>query len=383
MKDITIINEEINEGKNIIGIGAKKIKLDGKKLEAIKEKFLPAEPVIEKESFEVVDEAEDMVNMIEEFAPKMEERYDDSVYKATKKEEDIDLESIKALGSAYKGHKSTIESHEVEEKKEERKEEAAITEEMFISEINKKDFSPKTSKYKEELKNKYGVLTSRIDEQKQKIDSITKEYAKESELGNALKEDKKCIQKVLGGVNDWNMDFLTKVKDDSRTQDLLIAIENYFSSFRKDLEEKVRAEKACESKREFLGKTEQEAREELIGYKKELNEFIQDNYKTLKSVNDHDDVLRKNNEELDNLTGYKEEPNLQSLHLNSERYSEAENTQTNFEPTKPNIFDVLKQSTANVEQAPTANTSNMEHRQVVTDISYNDPEGTYSFRRAA
>lgn len=396
MNDITILNDEI---KDITGIGAKKIKLDGKKLEAIKEKMPIVEPAIEKNNIEEIDDVEDMVNLVEDFAPKMEERYSehteyaDSAYKATKKEESIDLEPIKALESAYKGHKSIVESRETQEMKEELGEEVTITEEAFVSELNKGDFSPKTSKYKEKIRNKYNVLKSKMDDQKQKIDSITKEYAKESELGNNLKEDKKYIQKVLSGVNDWNMDFLTRVKDDPRTQNLLVAIESYFASFRKDLEEKVRAEKACESKKEFLGKSEQEAREELIGFKKELNEFIQDNYKTLKSVNDHDDVLRKNNEELDSLTGYKEEPSLQSLHLNSERYAETEAKvedkaepeipQANFGPAKPNIFDVLKQSTASVEQTPLVDTVGTEHRQVVTDISYNNPEENYSFRRAA
>ena len=206
---------------------------------------------------------------------------------------------------------SREEKKPVEEPKEE-----IITEEMYRGELEKESFSPEAANYKENLRNQYNVLKQKIANQKSKIDDITREYATESELSNKIKEEKKDIQKVLNGMNSWQMEFLAKFKDEARTKTLLNSIEDYFASYRKDLEDKIRAEKNCESRKEALGKSEQKAREEYTESKKHLEKHIKDNYGTLEKVEASDEALRKRDKEIKDLTGA---TGLDSLRLNAEK----------------------------------------------------------------
>lgn len=294
----------------------------------------------------------------------VEEKIQSDVYN-TPKEESIDLKHIKDLENIYKGHKPIREVSKIE--KEEPQEEV-ITEEMFKTELEKQNFSQEASNFKENLKNQYNAVKRKIKEQKDKIDDITREYSLESERCNMIREEKKDIQKVLNGMNAWQMEFFAKFKNEQRTMALLNSIEEYFSSYRKDLEEKIRAEKAGEERKEALGKAEQKAREAHTYCRKQLSEFINKNYKTLKEVNRHDEVLRENDAELKSLTGVKD---LESLYLNSEKdtlnFSRnsfnvnqpqrevinpvPELNNTNFGNTindnKPNIFDVFRRAEGN------------------------------------
>ena len=76
-----------------------------------------------------------------------------------------------------------------------------------------------------------------------RIKKITTEYDEESNHVIKIKEEKKDITDVLNGMNSWQMNFFSKFKDDVRTKNLIDSIEDYFSSYRKDLEVKIRAEK--------------------------------------------------------------------------------------------------------------------------------------------
>lgn len=305
-------------------------------------------------------------------SPVKEEKPEVPAYNAIKEEEIIDLKHIKDLESSYKGHRSVRETEKIEKKASEKAEEEVITEEMFRAELEKADFSQEASNFKENLANQYNAIRKKIKDQKDKIDDITREYSQESERGNTIKEEKKDIQKVLNGMNTWQMEFFAKFKDEQRTKTLLSSIEDYFASYRKDLEEKIRAEKAGEERKESLGKAEQKAREDYSSCKKQLLEFIKKNYQTLKEVNRHDEVLRENDAELKSLTGAKD---LDSLYLNSEKDSLRFNGRTTFgvnqpqrEPVnaipeinnglnniassndnKPNIFDVFRRA-ANDDQ---------------------------------
>lgn len=299
--------------------------------------------------------------------PVKEEKQETPAYNAIKEEEIIDLKHIKDLENTYKGHRSVREPEKVEKKAPEKQEEV-ITEEMFRAELEKADFSQEASNFKENLANQYNVLRKKIKDQKDRIDDITREYSQESERGNMIREEKKDIQKVLNGMNSWQMEFFAKFKDEPRTKTLLNSIEDYFASYRKDLEEKIRAEKAGEERKESLGKAEQKAREDHTTCKKQLLEFIKKNYQTLKEVNRHDEVLRENDAELKSLTGVKD---LDSLYLNSEKDSLRFNGRNTFGPkepvnpipeinnnfnninsnndNKPNIFDVFRRA-ANDDQ---------------------------------
>ncbi len=291
---------------------------------------------------------------------------EENAYNAIKEEEIIDLKHIKDLENTYKGHRALreVEKEEVKEEQEE-----VITEDMFKSELEKPDFSQEASNFKANLTNQYNAIKAKIKEQKDRIDDITREYSLESERANLTREDKKDIQKVLNGMNAWQMDFFAKFKDEQRTKALLNSIEDYFASYRKDLEEKIRAEKAGEERKESLGKAEQKAREDHMTCKKQLLEFINKNYKTLKEVNRHDEVLRENDAELKSLTGVKD---LESLYLNSEKdtmnlnrnsfginsMNQVPREQINSVPelnnsfnipneNKPNIFDVFRRAEGN------------------------------------
>ena len=99
------------------------------------------------------------------------------------------------------------------------------------------------------------------------------------------------------------MHFFSKFKDDVRTKNLIDSIEDYFSSYRKDLEVKIRAEKNGEERKKTLGVEEKKAREDLSESKKQLNEYIIKTYPVLKEVNQHDEEIRRNEEKLQQLTG--------------------------------------------------------------------------------
>lgn len=238
-----------------------------------------------------------------------------NAYNAVKEEENIDLKNIQKLENIYGGRQNQTKLREEKKPVEEPKEEI-ITEEMYREELEKESFSPEAANYKENLRNQYNVLKQKIANQKSKIDDITREYATESELSNKIKEEKKDIQKVLNGMNSWQMEFLAKFKDEARTKTLLNSIEDYFASYRKDLEDKIRAEKNCESRKEALGKSEQKAREEYTESKKHLEKHIKDNYGTLEKVEASDEALRKRDKEIKDLTGA---TGLDSLRLNAEK----------------------------------------------------------------
>ena len=238
-----------------------------------------------------------------------------NAYNAVKEEENIDLKNIQKLENIYGGRQNQTKLREEKKPVEEPKEEI-ITEEMYRDELEKESFSPEAANYKENLRNQYNVLKQKIANQKSKIDDITREYATESELSNKIKEEKKDIQKVLNGMNSWQMEFLAKFKDEARTKTLLNSIEDYFASYRKDLEDKIRAEKNCESRKEALGKSEQKAREEYTESKKHLEKHIKDNYGTLEKVEASDEALRKRDKEIKDLTGA---TGLDSLRLNAEK----------------------------------------------------------------
>lgn len=378
MNNVAIID---NEYKNITGIGVKKIKLGGLQLEnlrkTVKDSLIQPKKEIEmpKENVETISrmyaEPKEM--------PKLEqEETFNFAYNGTKKEENIDtdkLKAIKELENTYKGHRTSKEilNKEEIETEENSIDTIKITIEMFDKELNKESYSPKTS----EFKNKVGVIYEnhkrKIKEQEEKIEFITKEYGKESELSTRLQEDKKDIQNVLKGMNAWNMDFFAKFKDDEETKSLLDHMDKYFGRFGKVLEQKIHEDKDTTARKGNLGNRELEARENLSVYKRQLTEFIQKEYPHLVKTNEQDAKLKETDEEITELTGIKEQVTESPLHLNIEP-SVPDIPKLNLEKTtteqkKPNIFDAIKQSSPD-----TTINSNSNREPVIGINSYFNPE---------
>ena len=201
-----------------------------------------------------------------------EEVKPNNLYGAMKEEQIINLQHIRDLENTYKGHGSIPKSPKEEVKPQE--EETPITEKEFVIELSKANFSPEVAEYKRNQEEKLASLKQEILDQEMRIKKITTEYDEESNHVIKIKEEKKDITDVLNGMNSWQMNFFSKFKDDVRTKNLIDSIEDYFSSYRKDLEVKIRAEKNGEERKKTLGVEEKKAREDLSESKKQLNEYI-------------------------------------------------------------------------------------------------------------
>lgn len=305
---------------NIKGIGVRKIKVTNSNFVTLKEvarenfanSFRNVQPVQEySTSYE-----EEPVYESAMVQPEIEEEVPTRAYHAIKEEKNIDLGGVQSLNSVYGRRQQTAVRQPREEVQPEVKEEEVITEDKFIQLLKQPSFSKEANNYKDALLDQYEIIEQRIKDKTDEIDNITRDYSKESELSSRIKEEKKDIQRVLNGMNTWQMDFFAKFKNEVRTKNLLDNIEEYFSSYRKDLELKIRAEKEGEARKEALGNQEHEARLALTKQKKQLSDFIQKEYLNLVDVTKTDEILKGEKEKMKSLT---ESKNTESLLTNSEK----------------------------------------------------------------
>lgn len=317
MENFRIIDKNEIENNVTLINASKKLKTRSHDFGNIKKNNIskPQEPVFEPS---IKKEEQPIMNTqsINNNSYQKEEVKPNNLYGAMKEEQIINLQHIRDLENTYKGHGSTPKSPKEKEEVKPQEEETPITEKEFVIELSKANFSPEVAEYKRNQEEKLASLKQEILDQEMRIKKITTEYDEESNRVIKIKEEKKDITDVLNGMNSWQMNFFSKFKDDVRTKNLIDSIEDYFSSYRKDLEVKIRAEKNGEERKKTLGVEEKKAREDLSESKRQLNEYIIKTYPVLKEVNQHDEEIRRNEEKLQQLTGTSM---TDSLLLNAEK----------------------------------------------------------------
>ena len=290
------------------------------KIEMPKEELAPVEPEIEvKEEIKEEPKDEDIT-----FA-----------YGLRKPEEDIaldDITRIKNIGDTYKGGNPKEDIKKVEvAKKEEKKEEPKLTKDTYEKELKIDAYSERIAKFIRKVREGYDAILQKISLKEQEINNITNEYAKETEIGSKLQENKKENQSVLKGINEWNLDFLSPRRNDENTKSLIAHIEGYFETNRQILNQILQEIKNNDDRKETLGKAEQRAREELASFKKQLQEYMDKTYPELKEANRTDAELKETDERITELTGIEaEEPKLNIVEPQS----------TAFEPERTVVTNV-------------------------------------------
>lgn len=339
MDNIRIISKEeyIRRADEIIA--AKKLKTRAGDFDFIKAAgYVKAEPVaLEKIEMPKVEIApvERKVEVKEEIKEEPKEEDITFAYGLRKPEEDIDLDDItriKNIGDTYKGGNPKDDIKKVEvAKKEEKKEEPKLTRETYEKELKIDAYSERIAKFIRKVREGYEMILSKISAKEQEINNITDEYAKETEIGSKLQENKKENQNVLKGINEWNLDFLSSRRNDENTKNLLAHIEGYFEANRQVLNQIIQEIANNDERKETLGKTEQRAREELASLKKQLQEYMDKTYPELKEANRTDAELKETDERITELTGIEaEEPKLNMVEPQGQA----------FEPERTKVTDV-------------------------------------------
>lgn len=385
MDNITIVNNEFSD--NIIGIGVKKIKLDGNKLDAIEKKAKVSEPVNDIVNPVINNNFESMEN----FTPKTEE-FDEKadanhsfLYSGNNKKDEykIDDDVINAkVSKNYGGYREEVKSEKkkVEEPKEKpsRISEAEF-EKLLSTEIVNSEIKEQIVMYK----NLYTQKQNSIKNLKAKQAKVADSFQKTSNEDQTAKTDNEHKKNRINEMKKpENFKYLeVGANEDNRIIDAVRqvdeALKNLLNTNIKIYNEtKAKIEQYTNDKIE-LEKNSSKIREEIKKQTEDLNSFMLKSAPLIIEIIEADQVFKKSKE-----AGQKIEKEYEKDYytketpiLNSDSKNETVPDIPKLNEEKPNtgtrnLFDVIRQST------------DSDHRKTVTNIS-NEVEQDFSFRRVA
>ncbi|MGN0993232.1 MAG: hypothetical protein ACI4PE_04860 [Bacilli bacterium] len=399
MENITIVNSELSN--NIIGIGVKKIKLDGKKLEGIKSKALVEEvkeevinPVInndfEKEqSFTLKHEDFD-------FKPESNSSF---LYNGNNKKDEyeIDDDVINAKVSKnyggyreeVKSEKKTKEEYEVKQDKISEKD----FEKLLSSEIVNSEIREQIAMYKNLYTQKQLMIKNLKSKQAKIVDSFQKVSNEDqsAKADNDLKKNR--INEMKKAENFKYLE--VGANEDSRIIEAIRQVDDTLKNLLNTNlkiynETKAKIEQYANDKIE-LEKNSSKVREEIKKQTEDLNGFMIKSAPLIIEIIEADQVFKKSKEagqkierEYEKEYHTNEMPSINNG-LKRETFKEPDIpkiNENNFNSGNTNLFDVLRRSTPDVES--TQELKIPDNRKTVTNISSEiDQDFSFGSRRAA
>lgn len=399
MENITIVNSELSN--NIIGIGVKKIKLDGKKLEGIKSKALVEEakeevinPVINND----FEKEQDFSLKNEEFELKPENNSSFLYNGNNKKDEyEIDDDVINAkLSKNYGGYreevkseKKTKEEHEVKQDKISEKD----FEKLLSSEIVNSEIREQIAMYK----NLYTQKQLMIKNLKSKQAKIADSFQKVSNEDQSAKADNDLKKNRINEMKKAeNFKYLeVGANEDGRVIEAIRQVDDTLKNLLNTNlkiynETKAKIEQYANDKIE-LEKNSSKVREEIKKQTEDLNGFMIKSAPLIIEIIEADQVFKKSKEagqkierEYEKEYHANEIPSINNG-LKKETFKEPDIpkiNENNFNSGNTNLFDVLRRSTPDVES--TQELKIPDNRKTVTNISSEiDQDFSFGSRRAA
>ena len=385
MDNITVVNNEFSD--NIIGIGVKKIKLDGKKLEAIEKKAKVSEPVNDIVNPIINNNFESMEN----FTPKTEE-FDEKVdikpsflYSGNNKKDEYEIDDDVINAKVSKNYGSYREEVKPEKKTKEESEEkpSKISEAEFEKLLSVEIVN---SEIKEQIvmyKNLYTQKQNSIKNLKAKQAKVADSFQKTSNEDQTAKTDNEHKKNRINEMKkSENFRYLeVGANEDSRIIDAVRqvdeALKNLLNTNIKIYNEtKAKIEQYANDKIE-LEKNSSKIREEIKKHTEDLNSFMLKSAPLIIEIIEADQVFKKSKEASQKIEKEYEKDyyTKETPILNADTKNEIvpDIPKVNEEKPNPgtrNLFDVIRQSTDN------------DHRKTVTNIS-SEIEQDFSFRRVA
>lgn len=399
MENITIVNSELNN--NIIGIGVKKIKLDGKKLEGIKSKAL-VEEVKEEVINPVINNAfekeQDFSLKNEDFDLKPENNSSFLYNGNNKKDEyEIDDDVINAKVSKnyggyreeVKSEKKTKEEYEVKQDKISEKD----FEKLLSSEIVNSEIREQIAMYK----NLYTQKQLMIKNLKSKQAKIADSFQKVSNEDQSAKADNDLKKNRINEMKKAeNFKYLeVGANEDGRIIEAIRQVDDTLKNLLNTNlkiynETKAKIEQYANDKIE-LEKNSSKVREEIKKQTEDLNGFMIKSAPLIIEIIEADQVFKKSKEagqkierEYEKEYHTNEMPSINNG-LKRETFKEPDIpkiNENNFNSGNTNLFDVLRRSTPDVEA--TQELKIPDNRKTVTNISSEiDQDFSFGSRRAA
>lgn len=399
MENITIVNSELSN--NIIGIGVKKIKLDGKKLEGIKSKAIVEQakdeiinPVINN-SFE---KEQNFELKHEEFELKPENNSSFLYNGNNKKDEyEIDDDVINAkVSKNYGGYREEVK-FEKKTKEEPEEKQDKISEKDFEKLLNSEIVNSEIREQIAMYKNLYTQKQITIKNLKSKQAKIADSFQKVSNEDQSAKADNDFKKNRINEMKKAeNFKYLeVGANEDNRVIEAIRqvddALKNLLNTNLKIYNEtKAKIEQYANDKIE-LEKNSSKVREEIKKQTEDLNGFMLKSAPLIIEIIEADQVFKKSKEAGQKIEREYEKEyhtnNIASMNnnLKKETFKEPDIpkiNENNFNSGNANLFDVLRRSTPDVES--TQELKIPDNRKTVTNISSEiDQDFSFGSRRAA
>lgn len=393
MENITIVNSKLSD--NIIGIGVKKIKLDGNKLKAIESKALVEEPVKEEIINPVINND---FEYKQEFTPKQEEIEENKssfLYNGNSKKDEyeIDDDFINAkVSKNYGGYREEVKP-EKKAKEEHKEKPNKISEKEFEKLLNAEIVN---SEIKDQIlmyKNLYSQKQNSIKNLKAKQAKIADSFQRISNEDQSAKTDNDCKKNRINEMKkSENFKYLeVGASEDNRVVDAIRqvdeALKNLLNTNIKIYNEtKAKIDQYANDKIE-LEKNSSKVREEIKKQTEDLNGFMLKSAPLIIEIIEADQVFKKSKE-----AGQKIEREYEKDFISKDVPSFNVGVRKDVTPDIPkinennsnagstNLFDVLRRSTPDIESTQELNIP--DSRKTVTNIS-SELDQDFSFRRVA